>query len=41
MALVDPGDEVILPTPTCPTHLNQAVLFSAKAVFVPVDAHIC
>ena len=36
MALVDPGDEVILPTPTYPTHVNQVVLSSAKPVFVPL-----
>ena len=36
MALVDPGDEVILPTPTYPTHVNQVVLASAKPVFVPL-----
>ncbi|GAJ03661.1 unnamed protein product, partial [marine sediment metagenome] len=35
MAIVDPGDEVILPTPTYSTHINQVVLASAKPVFVP------
>lgn len=35
MAVVDPGDEVILPSPTYSTHVNQVVLASAKPVFVP------
>ena len=35
MAIVDPGDEVILPSPTYSTHINQVVLASAKPVFVP------
>ena len=35
MALIDPGDEVILPSPTYSTHVNQVVLASGKAVFVP------
>jgi aminotransferase len=35
MALLDPGDEVILPSPNYSTHTNQAVLASAKPVFVP------
>jgi aminotransferase len=36
MAVVDPGDEVILPSPTYSTHVNQVVLASAKPVFVPL-----
>ena len=36
MAIVDPGDEVILPSPTYATHVNQVVLASGKPVFVPL-----
>jgi len=36
MAVVDPGDEVILPSPTYATHVNQVVLASGKPVFVPL-----
>ncbi len=36
MSAVDPGDEVILPSPTYSTHVNQVVLASAKPVFVPL-----
>lgn len=36
MAVVDPGDEVILPSPTYSTHVNQVVLASGKPVFVPL-----
>jgi len=35
MALVDPGDEVILPSPTYSTHIRQVVLASGKPVLVP------
>lgn len=35
MALIDVGDEVILPSPTYSTHINQVVLASAKPVLVP------
>jgi len=35
MALIDPGDEVILPSPTYSTHVNQVDLASGKPVFVP------
>jgi aminotransferase len=35
MALVDPGDEVIVPTPTYSTHVRQIVIAAAKPVFVP------
>ncbi|MCK4658795.1 MAG: pyridoxal phosphate-dependent aminotransferase [Phycisphaerae bacterium] len=35
MALVDPGDEVILPTPTYSTHIRQVVIASGKPVMVP------
>ncbi|MCD4691342.1 MAG: aminotransferase class I/II-fold pyridoxal phosphate-dependent enzyme [Calditrichales bacterium] len=35
MATIDPGDEVILPSPTYSTHINQVLLASGKPVFVP------
>jgi aminotransferase len=35
MALIDPGDEVILPSPTYSTHIRQVILASGKPVFVP------
>ena len=35
VALVDPGDEVILPTPTYSTHIRQVLIASGKPVFVP------
>jgi aminotransferase len=35
MAVVDPGDEVILPTPTYSTHINQVKLASGTPVLVP------
>ena len=35
MAVVDPGDEVILPTPTYSTHIRQVVMASGKPVLVP------
>lgn len=35
MALVDPGDEVILPSPTYSTHIRQVVIASGKPIFVP------
>ncbi|MCD6162254.1 MAG: pyridoxal phosphate-dependent aminotransferase [candidate division Zixibacteria bacterium] len=35
MALVDPGDEVILPSPTYSTHIRQVVIASGKPVLVP------
>ena len=35
MAAVDPGDEVILPTPTYSTHIRQVVIASGKPVLVP------
>ncbi len=35
MACIDPGDEVILPSPTYSTHVNQVVLASGKPIFVP------
>lgn len=35
MAVIDPGDEVIFPSPTYSTHVNQAVIASGKPVFVP------
>ena len=36
MAVVDPGDEVILPSPTYSTHVTQVVLASGEPVFVPL-----
>ncbi|MBW1810814.1 MAG: pyridoxal phosphate-dependent aminotransferase [Deltaproteobacteria bacterium] len=36
MSVVDPGDEVILPSPSYSTHANQVVLASGKPVFVPL-----
>jgi len=36
MAVVDPGDEVILPTPTYSTHIQQVVLASGNPVLVPL-----
>ena len=36
MATVDPGDEVIVPSPTYSTHVRQVLLASAKPVFVPL-----
>ncbi len=35
MALIDPGDEVILPSPTYSTHIRQVQLASGKPVLVP------
>jgi len=35
MALVDPGDEVILPSPTYSTHIRQVILASGKPVLIP------
>jgi aminotransferase len=36
MALIDPGDEVIMPSPTYSTHINQVILASGKPILVPV-----
>ncbi len=36
LAAVDPGDEVILPTPTYSTHITQVKLASANPVLVPL-----
>jgi aminotransferase len=35
MAVVDPGDEVILPSPTYSTHIRQVLLASGRPVLVP------
>jgi aminotransferase len=35
MAVVDPGDEVILPTPTYSTHIRQVLIASGKPILVP------
>lgn len=39
MAVVDPGDEVILPTPTYSTHIRQVVIASGVPVLVPTVEH--
>ncbi|MFC2088927.1 pyridoxal phosphate-dependent aminotransferase [Calditrichota bacterium] len=36
MAIIDPGDEVILPTPTYSTHIRQVQIASGKPVLVPL-----
>ena len=36
MAAIDPGDEVILPTPTYSTHIRQVLLASGRPVMVPL-----
>ncbi len=35
MAVIDPGDEVILPSPTYSTHLRQVTIASGRPVLVP------
>lgn len=35
MAVIDPGDEVIMPSPTYSTHIRQVLVSSGKPVFVP------
>ncbi len=35
MAVIDPGDEVILPSPTYSTHIRQVTIASGKPVLVP------
>jgi aminotransferase len=35
MALIDPGDEVILPSPTYSTHIRQVIIGSGEPVLVP------
>jgi len=39
MAAVDPGDEVILPTPTYSTHIRQVQMASGVPVLVPLLEH--
>lgn len=36
MAVIDPGDEVILPTPTYSTHITQVKLASGKPILIPL-----
>jgi len=36
MAVIDPGDEVILPSPTYSTHITQVKLASGKPILVPL-----
>ncbi len=36
MALVDPGDEVIIPSPNYSTHSQQVIIASGVPVFVPI-----
>jgi len=38
MALLDPGDEVILPSPTYSTHIRQVIIASGRPVLVPTIA---
>jgi aminotransferase len=35
MALIDPGDEVIFPSPTYSTHIQQVIIASGRPVLVP------
>ncbi len=35
MAVVDPGDEIILPSPTYSTHIRQVLMASGRPVLVP------
>jgi aminotransferase len=35
LAAIDPGDEVILPSPTYSTHINEVLLASGRPIFVP------
>jgi aminotransferase len=35
MSVIDPGDEVILPSPTYSTHIRHVLIASGKPVFVP------
>jgi len=35
MAVIDPGDEVILPTPTYSTHIRQVVMASGRPILIP------
>lgn len=35
MAIIDPGDEVLLSTPTYSTHIRQVVMASGKPVLIP------
>jgi len=37
MTVIDPGDEVIVPSPTYATHIRQVLLASGKPVLVPSD----
>lgn len=39
ISVIDPGDEVILPTPTYSTHVTQVKLASGTPVFVPLQEH--
>jgi len=36
MATIDPGDEVILPTPTYSTHIRQVQLASGRPILIPL-----
>jgi aminotransferase len=38
VATIDPGDEMILPSPTYSTHINQVLVASGKPVFAPTDS---
>ncbi|MCD4653442.1 aminotransferase class I/II-fold pyridoxal phosphate-dependent enzyme, partial [bacterium] len=37
MSVIDPEDEIILPTPTYSTHITQVKLASGKPVFIPLQ----
>jgi len=36
MAVIDPGDEIVLPTPTYSTHIRQVQIASGRPVLVPL-----
>lgn len=36
MSVIDPGDEVILPSPTYSTHIRQVIIASGKPVLIPL-----
>ncbi|MEA3476084.1 MAG: pyridoxal phosphate-dependent aminotransferase [Candidatus Cloacimonadota bacterium] len=37
MSVIDPGDEVILPSPTYSTHIRQVIIASGKPVLIPLS----
>jgi aminotransferase len=40
LAVIDPGDEVILPSPTYSTHIRQVRIASGEPVLVPCDEQV-